>query len=74
MLKTMLNNLAETVILFRIPGLIESKINRKKMYLYEIQLYYSSMNLFTQFIKVLISFYHTINHCLYTDINKYFFE
>ncbi len=55
MLKTMLNNLAETVILFRIPGLIESKIkSEKNMYLYEIQLYYSSMNLFTQFIKLLI--------------------
>ncbi len=36
MLKTMLlNNLTETMILFRIPGLIESKINRKKIYLYE---------------------------------------
>lgn len=70
MLKTMLlNNLAETVILFRIPGLIESKMNRKKHYLNEIQIYYSSILLFTQFIKVLIYFYHTINQCLYTGIN-----
>ncbi len=28
------NNLAETVILFRIPGLIESKINRTKKCIY----------------------------------------